>query len=388
MRFDFLDLTSSASQLEAAAKHFDEHGFLVLEGLEDTVTPLFTPMLARALGIGDTEMQEFLDPFSAPVTLPVEVRQNLSRIDTTPELAESLLATLGPVLTRLVGPVLHVSSNFHAQVKGGDAVAVAQGGGVQGYKEVQGQYLIHQDFTGARIPTSPAQITLWVAQNTSPDWNLDLYPGSHRHGLLCNQWVPLEEPWLQQFGEPVSIAAKTGSAVIFNSLVLHSSGKGGPCRRVSCDIRFFPLCGFLPSKPYMLGTQPVRALREMLASTTLPTLRAPLLETLAYLGEDVFDPDVPEHSILNWANYLTLYVRGDADGARPWMERFVNTERGLDTPDIYTDKFHNQRIHLETLEHARRALHDLGSDEANLPELDRLLERLRETSMGASTVAA
>ncbi|MBC7791994.1 MAG: phytanoyl-CoA dioxygenase family protein [Anaerolineae bacterium] len=388
MRFNLLDLTGSASRLEAAAKHFDEEGFLVLDGLEDTVTPLFTPMLARAIGIADTEMKEFLDPFSAPVVLPEAVRQNLSRIDTTPELAESLLATLGPVLMRLVGPALHVSSNFHAQVKGGDAVAVAQGGGVQGYKEVQGQYLIHQDFTGARIPTSPAQITLWVAQNTSPDWNLDLYPGSHRHGMLCNQWVPLEDPWLQQFGTPVSIPAKYGSAVIFNSLVLHSSGKGGPCRRVSCDIRFFPLCGFLPSKPYILGKRPIGALREQLANTTGPTLRAPLLETLAYLGEDVLDPDVPEHSILNWANYLTLYLRRDADGARPWLERFVNTERGLDTPDIYTAKFHNQPIHLETLEHAKRAISALESDEANLPEMDRLLGRLRETSRGAPTVTA
>ena len=386
MRFHVRDLTGSPSELEAAAKHFDEEGFLVLDGLEDTVTPLFTPMLAHALGISDSEMKDFLDPYSTPVVLPVEVRQNLSRIDTTPELAQSLLSLLGPVLTRLVGPVLHVSSNFHAQVKGGDAVAVAQGGGVQGYKEVQGQYLIHQDFTGARIPTSPAQITLWVAQNTSPDWNLDLYPRSHRHGLLCNQWVPLEEPWLEQFGEPVSIPAKHGSAVIFNSLILHSSGKGGPCRRVSCDIRFFPLCGFLPSKPYVLGKKPIRALRESLARTTRPALRAPLLETLAYLGDDVFDADVPRHSILNWANYLTLYLRGDADGARPWMERFVNIERGLDTPDIYTDKFHNQPIHLETLEHAKRAI-EAHEPDANLPDLDRLLARLRETSMGAPTMA-
>jgi phytanoyl-CoA dioxygenase PhyH len=388
MRFHLRDLTGSPSQLEAAAQHFEDNGFFILDGVEDTVTPLFTPMLARAIGISDAEMATFLDPESAPVVLPVEVRQALSRIDTTPELAQGLLRALEPVLIRLLGPVVHISSNYHAQVKGGDVMPVAQGGGVQDYKEVQGQYLIHQDFTGARIPTSPAQITLWVAQNTSPDWNLELYPRSHRHGMLCHQWVPLDDPWLKQFGTPVSIPARRGSAVIFNSLLLHSSGKGGPRRRVSCDIRFFPLCGFLPSKPYALGNHPMKSLRDGLSRTLGPTLRAPLLETLAYLGEDVFDRDVPKYSILNWANYLTLYLRGNSDTAQPWMERFVNTEIGLDTPDIYTKKYHNQPIHHETLERARQAIAAVEPGESRLPGLDRLLERLREKSATSSAVGA
>ena len=137
---------------------------------------------------------------------------------------------------RLFGPLVHVSSNYHAQVKGGDVLRVDRGGGVGEYREVQGQYLIHQDFTGARIPTSPSQLTLWVAQNSSPDWTLRMYPGSHRNGLLNNQWVSLDDPWLAQFGTPVDVTAEEGLAVIFNSLLLHASSNPGPRRRVSCDI--------------------------------------------------------------------------------------------------------------------------------------------------------
>lgn len=145
-------------------------------------------------------------------------------------------------------------------------------------------------------------------------------------------------------------------AVIFNSLLLHASSNPGPRRRISCDIRFFPLCGFLPSQPHRLGDASLQTIQDALASTSGDTLRAPLLETFAYLGEDVLDRSVPPMSILNWANYLHHYVRGDSELALPYMERFVNTEKGMDTPDIYTSKFHDQPIHQETIARARDLL--------------------------------
>lgn len=372
MRFHLTEL--AGGRMDEAARHYEERGYFVVDGLESVVTPLFRPALQQALGLSASQLADFLRADSEPVVLPVETRERLSRIDTTESLADGVFAALAPVLRRLLGPVAHISSNYHAQVKGGEVQAVDRGGGLQEYKEVQGQYLIHQDFTGARIPTSPSQLTVWVAQNTSPDWNLRLYPGSHRHGLLNNQWVSLDDPWLAQFGTPVDVAAEEGIAIVFNSLLLHASSKPGPRRRVSCDIRFFPLCGFLPSLPRVIGDRPADWLREAEAMSPGPTLTAPIRETLAFLGEAVLDESVPEHSILNWANYLHRYLRGDADAAES-MIRFVNQDRGRDTPDIYTAKFHNQPIHPQPIERARQELMARTPGGAPFPNADVLLAR-------------
>lgn len=375
MRFHLRELTGD--RLEAAARHYEERGFIVVEGLKDAVTSLFRPVLAEKLGLSAAELPTFLDANSAPVVLPIETRERLSRIDTTGELADGMYAALSPILRRLLGPVVHISSNYHAQVKGGDVLAVDRGGGLQEYREVQGQYLIHQDFTGARIPTSPSQLTVWVAQNSSPDWNLRLYPGSHRHGLLNNQWVSLEDPWLEQFGTPIDVPAEEGIAIVFNSLLLHASSNPGPRRRVSCDIRFFPLCGFLPSLPRVLGERPAEWLRTAESMSHGPTLTAPIRETLAFLGEDVLDESVPPHSILNWANYLHRYLRGEANAAAE-MVRFVNTDRGLDTPEIYTSKFHNQPIHREPIERAREQLAAATPGGSGFANVDGILSRWQE----------
>ena len=79
MRFTIRDLTGTG--LEAAARHFEEQGFFVLEGLDDTVTPLFRPILASRLGVELKDMDTLLDPESDPVILPVETRERLSRIE-------------------------------------------------------------------------------------------------------------------------------------------------------------------------------------------------------------------------------------------------------------------------------------------------------------------
>lgn len=373
--------TMTAADLEAAAQQFEEDGYFMLDGVEASLTSLYKPIVAERLGVDAAEMERILDPDSPPMVLPVEVRQRMSRIDTSPALATSLLAVLEAVITRLIGPIVHVSSNFHGQFKGGEVKAVDHGGydPKAQYLEVQGQYLIHQDFSGAAIPTSPAGITLWTALNSCPDWNLRIYPGTHRYGLLCDQWLKLDDPRLSPFRPPVDIAAKAGTAIIFNSLLLHSSSNPGPRRRVSCDLRFFPLCGFLPSTPHILGSEPLRVIRNQLAMADTPTLRDPLLEVLAFMGQDVADGAVPPHSILNWPNYLSVLLGGDASGALPHMERFVNEELGVDAPPVYTSKFHDRPVHTSVLAGVRDRLRTLEPGAAELASFDALLARLGGT---------
>jgi Phytanoyl-CoA dioxygenase (PhyH) len=377
-RLDTLDEAS----LDAAARQFEEDGYIMLEGVSEAITSQFIPIVAERLGVGHDEMDTILDPNSPPVILPVEVRQRMSRIDTSPELATGLLSKLDAIISRLIGPVVHVSSNFHGQFKGGDVQAVDHGGydPKAQYLEVQGQYLIHQDFSGAALPTSPAGITLWTPLNSCPDWNLRIYPGTHRNGLLCHQWLKLDDPRLSAFRAPIDVQAKAGTCVIFNSLLLHSSSNPGPRRRLSCDIRFFPLTGFLPSTPHILGATPLTTLRTQLAKPNGPTLRDPLLEVLAFLGNDVYDAEVPPHSILNWPNYLSVLLSGNAEQALPLMERFVNQIEGWDTPEIYTSKFHNRTVHLSVLSSVRDRLAEL---EPNAPELT-AFEPLAARLAGAS----
>jgi hypothetical protein len=270
---------------------------------------------------------------------------------------------------------VHISSNFHGQFKGGDARPVDHGGYDPNakYLEVQGQYLIHQDFSGAAIPTSPSALTLWVALNSCPDWNLRVIPGSHRYGLLCQQWLKLDDQRLTPFGDYIDIEAREGSAVIFNSLLLHSSSNPGFKRRVSCDIRFFPFCGFLPSQVQALSPRPVDAIRKGLERPDGETLRAPLLESLAFMGQDVFDDGVPKYSILNWANYLDVLLHGDPARALPHLVRMVNTELGVDGPEAYVPKFHDKPVHVSTLRQVRERLAQLEPRAAELAGLDNLI---------------
>jgi hypothetical protein len=369
MEFTLDDLLGQG--LEAAAQQYEEHGYFIITGVDDAVTAQFRPLLAEQLETTVAGLDDLFDPDSEPVVLPVDVRQRLSRVESTPELARGLLTSLEPVFKRLLGPIAHVSSTFHAQFKSGAVPAVDHGGYKGGYLEVQGQYLLHQDFTGAGIPTSPSALTLWVGQNSCPDWNLRLYPGSHRHGLLCNQWLSLEDPRLAFLGTPVDIQATRGNAVIFNALLLHSSSNPGPRRRVSCDIRFFPLCGFLPTDPYVLGTSPMTDLRDGLARADGATLRAPVLEDLAFLGQGSIERGVPRYSILNWANYLQTYLGGDPTTALPHMERFVNAVQGVDSAEAYTSKFHLRDVHLSGISRLRQVLGNLDATASDLEILDR-----------------
>lgn len=351
-----IDLTQlDPEQLEIAAEHYAERGFILLSGLEDMVTAKFRPVLADRIGVNERELVAILDPEKTEVIFPPQVRERLGRIETSRHLAQSLLEVLRPLLTRLIGPLVHVSSTFHAQFKGEGVEEVNHGGYSKAaeYLEVHGPYLLHQDFAGASIPTSPSALTLWVAMNDCPDWNLRLYPGSHRRGLICNRWLALDDERLAPLGEPIDIVARTGTAVLFNALMLHGTSNPGPLRRVSCDIRFFPLCGFLPSETHLLEASPSDALREGLVRAFSPVLQAPLLEDQVFLGDEIQLEDVPPLSVLNWVRFLSDVVAGRKDEAVAHLERFVNTDMGFDSVTAYNAKFTDQPVCEATLSSVR-----------------------------------
>ena len=344
LNFDLKSLDQQ--QLEAAAQHYDQHGFIVLRGLEDDVTPLFHPAVREAMGVPDSEYARVLSPDTPADMFPAEVRQRLARVQSQ-ALARPLLRALEPILVRLIGPIVHVSTTFHAQVKGGPAKAVDHGGYADSsdYMEVHGPYLLHQDFAGATIPTSPSMLTLWVALNACPDWNLRVYPGSHRHGLLCNEWLNLDDPRLAPLGRPMDVQAEPGLAVIFNGLMLHGTSNRGALRRVSCDIRFFPLCGFLPSEAHLLGSDPAHALAQSLKDRSGVVLQSPLWEDQTFLGEETTLGDIPPLSVLNWVRYLSHVVKGDPDEGLPSLKRLVNEDFGVDKVQSYISKFHRKPLY-------------------------------------------
>jgi len=364
--FDLNDLDQKT--LEAAAHHYEEHGFILLTGLKERVTRHFRPVLADMIGIDEAQLADILDPNKPADLFPANVRRRLAQVPTSGELATTLIAGVEPVLRRFIGPFVHVSSTFHGQFKGGSVKAVNHGGYVpeDQYMEVHGAYLLHQDFSGATIPTSPSMLTLWVAINSCPDWNLRIYPGSHRHGLLCNEWLQLTDERLAPLGEPIDVPAQEGLAVVFNGLLVHGTSNPGPQRRVSCDIRFFPLCGFLPSDVHFLGERPYESLQSALETAPGPVLRSPLLEDLVNLGQNVQLGDVPQYSVLNWVNYLSGVMRGELDAALPHLERFVNTEIGCDPAEAYTRKFHGRAVQQANLDSVRKRL---GGDVPSSPEL-------------------
>lgn len=373
MRFRLDELTGST--LERAAEHFDTHGFFMLEGVGETITRHLKPVVAERMMVSEAELERILDPESPPLILAEEIRQRMSRITSAPELQATLLGNLEQVFRRLTGPFVHVSSTFHGQFKGGDAPPVSKGGydPKAKYLEVQGQYLIHQDFAGAALPTSPCGVTLWTPLNSCPDWNLRLYPGSHRYGLLCQEWMKLDDPRLQRFGAPLDVQAEAGTAIIFNALLLHSSSNPGPRRRVSCDIRFFPLCGFLPSRVHVLGADPLGDFRRGLAHGDGDTLRAPHLEAAAYMGLRNAPEPCEAYSILNWSNFVMHTERGDLDAALGDLTRFTNAEMGIDGVEAYATKFHAKPIHGSTL---AQLLEELRSIDPLAPEVLSLERRV------------
>ncbi|MFZ5623663.1 MAG: phytanoyl-CoA dioxygenase family protein [Gemmatimonadota bacterium] len=348
--FDYDSLIAGRT-LAAAALQFETQGFIVITGIERVLADRFKPLIAERLGVDEKGLEKILAPDAPAIVLPEEIRERLARIHTPPELADGLVGALQPLLRQLIGPFVHVSNGFHGQFKGDDTQPIDRGGYREEAKflEVHRPYLVHQDFTGGSVPTSPAGLTLWTPLNSCPDWNVRFWPGSHRHGLLCQRFQPLDDPRLEAFARYFDFEARAGTAVIFNALLLHSSSNPGPRRRVSCDIRFFPLTGFLPTQPRLLDGDPVGALHAGLERGDGPTLSAPLREALAFLGQGRIDPEVPPLSILNWANYVTALLTEGPDAARPHLDRFVNAKQGWEPAEAYYPRLHNRPVYPQPL---------------------------------------
>jgi hypothetical protein len=170
--------------------------------------------------------------------------------------------------------------------------------------------------------------------------------------MFCHKMWKLDDRRLARLERPVDLEAQVGTGVLFHAMLFHGTGNLGAMRRVSCDIRFFPLCGFLPSDVHILDSQPLELLSRHQQRPLGPTLLSPVLEQLAYLGEPV-SVEAPPLSTLNWVNYLGELMRGQADSALPHLTRFINTDLLEDPESVFTHKFHNRQLHRDRL-HAVR----------------------------------
>lgn len=361
--FELSLLDLSPANLEEAAAFYAETGYLALRDTEAKLTPKLEEVLGGIMEELELDLGALLDGSMPLYAFTEEQRKTLSQIGSSPDLQAWLVAALEPLLLRLLGPVVHVSRDFHAQFKGGDmkAPAVDHGGypGGTTYLEPFGQYLLHQDFTGASLPTSPGFLTVWVPLTTGPNWGLRLYPGSHRRGIMCNEWIQLDDERLEMLGKPVDFPAERGRALVFHGLLLHSTANPGEARRVSCDVRFFPLCGFLPSTPWLLDTDPATELEPPAGDDEI--LRASRLEAQVYLGRPPAIDGLPEHSVLNWVRYVERIVAGDRDGALEHLERFTNPALTGETSEVYRKKYHHQPLCEEMIERTRAAFGEPAS---------------------------
>ena len=378
--FDLRNLT--AESLKSLAGHYHQSGFVVLTGMEE-ITELFPQVLAEATGLQKAEMENLLDPENSGL-LSLDLRGRLAKVNTTPALAQSLLKRMKPILLQLLGPIIHVSSTFHAQFKGKGVGQIDYPGfhAETEYVEIHGPHLLHQDFPAAILPISPSMITLWVALNTTTSWKLRLYPGSHHTGIVCNKFLEPDDHKLQYFQREVDITARRGSAILFNGMTLHGTGDAGPGRRASCDIRFFPLTGFLPSEPHLLDPNPFAFLIQKFRDEKDSTLLAPLYQDLVFLGKTNLPEKVMRdmkdepYSHLHWIPYLTATIQGNHEEASHFLQKLVNREIGIDDPFYVVKKYRDHTIHAQTLRIVREKIALALDGTPELRELDELIRKL------------
>ena len=155
-------------------------------------------------------------------------------------------------------------------------------------------------------------------------------------------------------GGPVGPVTARGTAILFHGLLLHGTSNPGPGQRVSCDLRFFPLCGFLPSRVHWLT--PTRgALHDALKEATGPTLGCPL-EDLALLGECVEDIEPPPHSVLCWPRYLSHLVHGRPAAAFPYLDASSTPTLSGEGPGEFAACYHGRPLQEPLLRSVRRRL--------------------------------
>jgi len=342
------------SNIDEIVAGFQRDGVVVLTDVERAPLEILTRMLSEQSGLSRDEIQAA--GREGGVEISSEVRQKLARGIVTPELRDAALSVFGDLLTRMLGPIVHTSQTFHYQLKPRAQRETILKGFHNDGREVQALYGIHNEFTAARVLTSPSAVVCWIPLNTFDGKALYFYPGTHRKGLLANRWLPRHDQCkgIDRVGPVVEYTPTLGQVVIFNFLVLHGSGPsvlpstfslGPQPTRISCDLRFFPFMGILDSQAHVLRPDPVGWMKERSAAYTDDFLRAPLFEGLAYLGESIDWPELPRHSVAHWARFAEGLVRGDEAQQRQAIAGLVNTEIGFDALDSYLERFAAAALH-------------------------------------------
>jgi hypothetical protein len=363
MRYDLRD--PSSRSIDAALAFYGENGYLLLDGLSELAT-CFHDELARLIGVDPDATGPLLDARHPPEELPPETLRSIARVVTPEWIKGRLLRELEPLLVRALGGFVQVSRDYHIQFKSGQSWTVNHGGSQAGHREVQGIHLVHQDFCGASRATSPSAVTLWVPLNDCDEWTLRVFPGAHKRGMLQNTFLEFDDPRLETLGEPVDIRARRGTGAIFNALMPHGSSNPSRARRVSCDIRFFPLTAFLPSEIRTLTDRPLEAHRRGLERAESDAIRAPFLEALAFLGQPPVHAPASGPGPLHWVDHLNELIAGDRVGARRSFEAFISDDVGVDEIEAY-DRFFDGTLHSENLQRLRTRL---GRLEPHAPELE------------------
>lgn len=333
--------------LDRIVETFQREGYVILTDVDPRPADMLTERLSELIGVTTEEIVGAGRPGSR-FEVTAEMRRTLARTDVWPELRDVAHEALGALLTRLIGPIVHTSRDFHYQLKPrSTSQVVLKGYGGEG-QEVQALYGTHNEFTAARVITSPSAVVCWIPLDTYDAPALHLYPGSHRLGLVANRWLSRQVDELDRIGPAVEYRPQRGEMVVFHFLTMHGSGaatddplpevEGDPVR-ISCDLRFFPFCGVLDSTPTSLVENPIAWIEQRLGDVSDDLLQAPLLETLAYLGRPIDWPELPAGSTAHWARFIEGLVSGDEDQRRGAIEGLVNVEVGFDPVSSYHERF-------------------------------------------------
>lgn len=347
-----MPISLCTDNLDKIVATFQRDGVVVLTDVDPRPGRILTRMLAEQSGLTVEQIQRAGQSGGGEIS--PEVRQKLARGEMTDELQAAGLEVFGDLLTRLIGPLVHTSRTFHYQMKARSQSDVILHGYHGDGREVQALYGIHNEFTAARVLTSPSAVVCWIPLNTFDGKALYFYPGSHRLGMLANRWLPRHEECegIERVGPVVEYQPQLGEVVLFHFLLLHGSGSahtapplpGPQPTRISCDLRFFPFAGLLDSPATCLRSDPLEWIRRQIAVEPDDLLRAPLYETLAYLGQPISWPALPPHSVAHWARFVEGLVRGDSALRRNAIARLANTEIGYDKLDGYLERFREARL--------------------------------------------
>jgi len=328
--------------MDSIVSHYAREGFVVLTEVEDAFTDEFTNIVAHKGSL--TSQEKDLLGKSGKIDLSPEQIQALKRIDVTSELSNLCLDVIGDILLKLLGPIIHTSRDFHFQFKKDNERREILKGYSEDGVEIQALYGIHNEFTAARILVSPSGLVCWVPLNTYEGCALNLFPGTHRRGLLTNRWLSKNEIGRADMGAPVKYYPRRGEIVLFHFMTMHGSGTShgqNPVDgiRASCDIRFFPFCGIIDSEPTCLVANPIEWIRERIDQGMDEVLLAPLNETLAFYGERIKSENTRQHSVLSWAEFIRHWLAGNEQEALEAIARLVNTQQGFDTLESYQKRF-------------------------------------------------